>query len=108
VTETFTSFTPQLSLNFGTGHGWSYLSGGIGPARWSIVPDGAEPSPADEEQLRAINYGGGARWFARPRLAFTVDFRFHQIDPGTPVLGRAGSPRLTFIAIGAGVSLKGG
>src|SRR5687767_11225487 len=30
VTERFTSVTPQLSLNFGNGNGWSYLSGGLG------------------------------------------------------------------------------
>jgi hypothetical protein len=106
VTERFTSVTPQLSLNFGNGNGWSYLSGGIGYARWSLIPDGAAATTADETRLRTVNYGGGARWFIKPRLAFTVDFRFHQIDPGTPNPGRPGSPRTTFIIIGAGTSLK--
>src|SRR5262245_34776064 len=40
VTGRFTSMAPQLSFNFGTGNGWSYISGGIGRSRWSIVPDG--------------------------------------------------------------------
>ena len=106
VTERFTSVTPQLSLNFGNGNGWSYLSGGIGAATWSIVPDGNLPLPADQLRLRTVNYGGGARWFIKPRLGFTLDVRFHQIDPGTPEFGRPGSPRTTFIIIGAGATLK--
>ena len=50
VTETFTSLSSELSLNFGNGNGWSYLSGGIGVSTWSIVPDGAAPLPVDEER----------------------------------------------------------
>ena len=106
VTERFTSLTPQLSLNFGSGNGWSYLSGGIGPCSWTIVPDGAQEAAADQERLRTVNYGGGARWFIKRHVAFTVDVRFHQIDPGTPFAGRAGSPRTTFIVIGAGAAFK--
>jgi hypothetical protein len=106
VTERFTSFAPQLSFNFGTGDGWSYLSGGIGQSTWSIVPDRAPARPSDEERLRTINYGGGARWFIKRRLAFTVDARFYALDPGTPQGGLAGSPRTTLLIIGAGISLK--
>jgi hypothetical protein len=43
VTSWFTAFTPQLSFNFGTGNGWSYISGGIGTSVWSTVPDGQPP-----------------------------------------------------------------
>ena len=106
VTSWFTSFTPQLSFNFGTGDGWSYISGGIGGAVWSTVPDGQPALPADEERLTTINYGGGARWFARPHLAFTLDVRFHDINPGTPQGGLPGTPRATIMIIGAGVSIK--
>lgn len=106
VTERFASITPQLSLNFGTGNGWSYLSAGIGPSMWKIVPDGQEEGPADQERLRTVNYGGGARWFVKRHVAFVVDVRFHQIDPGTPALGRPGSPRTTFMIFSGGVSLK--
>jgi hypothetical protein len=106
VTENFTHISPELSLNFGSGNGWSYISGGIGPSTWSIVPDGSMPSAADEERLRTVNYGGGARWFIKPHLAFSFDARFYQIDPGTPTAGRAGSPRTTLFIAGAGISLK--
>jgi hypothetical protein len=106
VTSWFTAFTPQLSFNFGTGDGWSYISGGIGKGVWSTVPDGQPPLPGDEERLTTINYGGGARWFAKSHLAFTLDVRFHSIYPGTPQGGLPGSPRTTILIIGAGVSVK--
>jgi len=106
VRERFVSAAPQLSFNFGTGHGWSYLSGGIGRSVWSIHPDDAEPGDADLERLKTVNYGGGARWFAKPHLAFSFDIRFWAINPGTPQLGFPGSPRTTLLIIGAGVSVK--
>lgn len=106
VTERFQSITPQLSFNFGDGDGWSYISGGIGPSQRTLVPDGSDLALSDEERLRTVNYGGGARWFIKPHVAFTLDVRLHQIDPGTPVLGFPGSPRSTLLVIGAGVSFK--
>ena len=70
------------------------------------MPDAQQPLPADEERLTTINYGAGARWFARPHVAFTFDVRFHEIYPGTPQGGLPGSPRMNMLIIGAGVSLK--
>src|SRR5205814_4079629 len=93
VTERFTSIAPQLSFNFGGPRGWSYLSGGIGPSTWSIVPDGSQPLAIDDERLKTINYGGGGRWFAKAHLAFTFDVRFYAIHPGTPEFGFPASPR---------------
>lgn len=106
VTERFTSLVPQLSFNFGTGNGWSYLSGGIGTSTWAVVPDGQPHTPADDERLTTMNYGGGARWFSKAHLAFTFDVRLHAIYPGTPQLGFPGSPRTTMLIVGAGISLK--
>ena len=106
VTERFTYLGPQLSFNFGTGAGWSYLSGGIAGSTWSVVPDGRAPLPPDEERLKTIDYGGGARWFARPHLAFSVDVRFYAVNPSSPAAGLPGGPRTTLFVVGAGVSLK--
>jgi hypothetical protein len=107
TTETFRTIAPQLSLNFGTGHGWSYISGGIGASNWSLVPNGQDPQPQDEERIRTVNYGGGARWFAKKHLAFSFDVRFYQLDPGTPGPPlQVGSPRTTLLIFGAGVSVK--
>lgn len=106
VTERFTTLAPHLSLNFGTGNGWSYVSGGVGGGGWSAVPDGVEHGPADEERLRVWDYGGGARWFASPHLAFTFDVRVHVVDPGSPFQGRPGSPQTLLLILGAGLSIK--
>jgi hypothetical protein len=106
VTERFTHVSPQLSFNFGDGDGWSYISGGLGLSQWSVVADGDMPRAADEERLRTINYGGGARWFAKPHLAFTFDVRVYAIDPGSPTAFGIGSPRTTMLVMGAGISVK--
>ena len=104
--EHFRSIAPQLSFNFGNGHGWSYLSGGIGSSNWQLKIQGDPDSVADTEPLKTINYGGGARWFIRPHVAFSFDVRFYAINPGTPDITSTGSPRTTLLVIGAGVSVK--
>jgi len=105
--EKFLSVAPQLSFNFGSGSGWSYLSGGLGVSQWSLIPDGREePFPSDTDRLKTLNYGGGARWFAKPHLAFSFDARFYAISPGPPYLGHPGSPHTTLLIIGAGISVK--
>jgi hypothetical protein len=104
--ERYRSIAPQLSFNFGNGNGWSYLSGGIGQSRWAIVPEGLADNPQDDERLKTINYGGGARWFIKSHVAFSFDVRLYAINPGSPVESRPGSPRTTLMVIGAGVSIK--
>jgi hypothetical protein len=101
VSERLTEASPQLSLNFGTGQGWSYLSGGVGRSQWSLRPSGQAPSDADAEVLPTVNYGGGARWFIKQHLAFSFDIRLYQVEPGS-----FGSPRAQVLTIGAGVSIK--
>jgi hypothetical protein len=105
--EHFSTFSPQLSFNFGHGRGWSYLSGGLGRSNWAIVPVGQEKGPADLEVLKTLNYGGGARWFVKPHLAFSLDVRIYVIGPGTPYFeGALGGPRTNLLVIGAGISVK--
>jgi hypothetical protein len=106
VTERFTYLGPQLSFNFGTASGWSYISGGIAGGKWSVVPDGSLPLPPDEERLRTIDYGGGARWFAKRHLAFSFDLRWYAINPSSPTAMLPGGPRKTLMVFGAGISVK--
>jgi hypothetical protein len=106
VTASLTAMSSQLSLNFGNGNGWSYLSGGVGLTRWSIVPAGATPLAVDDQRRKSINYGGGARWFARKRLAFSFDVRFHEIAAGTGQFDLPASPRTKLLVIGAGISVR--
>jgi hypothetical protein len=106
VDERLTSVASQVSFNFGSGHGWSYLSGGIGRSRWSLHPAGAPETSADNESLPTTNYGGGARWFAKTHLAFSLDARIYEIQPGTAIGDRPGSPRTRLFVFGAGISVK--
>jgi hypothetical protein len=104
--ERFTSLAPQLSFNFGTGHGWSYLSGGLSQSTWSLTPQGLEDYAPNSEKVKTINYGGGGRWFMKSHLAFSFDVRFYAINPGAASSTLPGTPRTTLLIIGAGASLK--
>ena len=83
------------------------MSGGVGRSVWSLHETGQLASSSDVEPLPTVNYGGGARWFIKKHLAFSLDVRFYQMQPGTPVPPLVvGSPRTQMFIVGAGVSLK--
>jgi hypothetical protein len=106
VTERFTHVAPDISFNFGDGDGWSYLSGGIGPSTWSVVPDGEAPQAPDTEHLQTINYGGGARWFINEHVAFSADFRWYSVEELPAQTGLVAQPRTTLLVLSGGVALK--
>lgn len=108
-----TTIAPQLSFNFGTSEGWSYLSAGIGSAKarattsafvtgsgdTAVTTEGAALSTS----LRAVNVGGGARWFTHRHLAISFDVRFHVVsDAG----GEIPIPRTTLVVVTGGMSLR--
>jgi hypothetical protein len=107
VATTMTAIAPQVSFNFGTGDGWSYLSGGYGAAELrtaaSGTPLGPLPGPVtlvrDDGRAAAINYGGGARWFIRGHLAIGFDLRFHRVA----AIGTRPSTKLTVMSAGLSV-----
>lgn len=103
--EQITSLSSQLSLNFGNGSGWSYLSAGLGQTTWSLATDDLGEYPPNSDKLKTLNYGGGARWFIKPHLAFSFDVRFYAINPGFAYIFPA-TPRTTLLIIGAGISVK--
>ena len=113
VASLLTMVAPQLSLNFGSRAGWSYLSAGIGRAQLStrasaFVDEDDEDEITAEELIdhdarSAINFGGGARWFAKPRLAFSFDIRFHIVSSGE---GEDPTPGTTLLAAAVGISLR--
>lgn len=104
VNMRFRALSPQLSFNFGDGDGWSYLSGGLGTSRMSVfVEQETEPT---QRRANTLNYGGGARWFVRPGLAFSFDVRLFAISPLEQTNTEPGSPRMTRMAINVGVSIK--
>ena len=105
---TITAIAPQVSFNFGTRDGWSYLSAGYGAAEIRSSASGTPLGPLtgkvtlvrDDGRAAAINYGGGARWFIRGRLAVGFDLRFHR-------LAAAGTrPGTKLTVLSAGVSLR--
>jgi hypothetical protein len=90
---TVTTVAPQLSFNFGTHDGWSYLSAGYGTAqtRAEVTSTPAAGTATSETVTRerrthAVNFGGGARWFLRERLAVGFDVRFHRL-PSKQIVG---------------------
>ena len=105
VVTRMTALSPQLSLNFGRRTGWSYLSGGIG---WASFTSELEDAPFEdpESRPRAINYGGGARWFAKKHLAFSLDLRFYSIGAQEATTARPAFPRMTMMVFSAGVSVR--
>lgn len=104
VTTTFSGLVPQLSFNFGHRLGWSYISGGAGRSRIRSVAEGTVAP--EEDSSKTVNYGGGARWFLRDRIAFSVDLRFHQLSPRPATLTRPGGRRIRQLALSVGISVR--
>lgn len=105
VTTRFSSVSPQVSLNFGSNRGWSYLTGGLG---WGGLVTEREDAPvADADSSpRVLNYGGGARWFAKQHVAFALDLRFYAVGAQEATIGRPAYPATTMMVFSAGVSFK--
>ena len=99
------SIAPQLSLNFGRRNGWSYVSAGMGNASFETWAETASAA-APDRRVRAINYGGGARWFRSPHLAFTFDLRFYAVSPGFAAGTLAERPRQRLMVLSAGLSVR--
>ena len=101
ASTTVSTVAPQISFNFGTREGWSYLSGGYGTAQTHVqvdVPAQSAAPPATVgtpaatltrgRRTASINIGGGARWFLREHVAVGFDVRFHRLqEPSTRIVG---------------------
>ncbi len=110
VKARLSAVSPQFSLNFGGRDGWSYLSGGIGWSKFSSELDAQTPASAtgvdDAPRTSTINYGGGARWFMKKHLAFTLDLRFYAIRPQEATPTRPSLKRMRLIALNAGIAFR--
>ena len=100
LTLTMRTIDPQVSFNFGSRDGWSYLSAGLGAGSVNTQASNTSPDERESGRLRSVNFGGGARWFITPRLAFSLDLRAHQFAAGD------GTPRVRVFAASAGVSIR--
>jgi hypothetical protein len=103
----FSALVPQVSLNFGSSRGWSYIGGGLAFMRR------ATGDVADWPRLTGIHYGGGARWFVSRHVAFAFDLRFYRIPEqaaeASTTTGTAAvpfQPKSRLFLASAGVSFK--
>jgi hypothetical protein len=105
VNSRFSAISPQVSFNFGARDGWSYISGGIG---WSTFTAERQdrPLPDPQSKSKTINYGGGARWFAKKHLAVSMDLRFYAVNPQLATAVRPGFPRMTLMAFSVGAAIR--
>jgi hypothetical protein len=105
VRRRFTTFSPEISLNFGHRDGWSYISGGMfGRSKLYLE---REDAPVTEAPYRStINYGGGARWFTSNHVAFSVDFRWYSVAEQAALPGTVAQPRTTLLVLSGGVSFR--
>lgn len=109
VATRVTLLAPQVSLNFGKRLGWSYISAGLGRGRASSTAtyaDGTEVPNRVDTWTRAINFGGGARWFINEHVGVGFDLRWHQLAAVTDVTTGASAPRETLLVLGIGVALR--
>ncbi len=98
ISERVGALAPQVSFNFGTTYGWSYLSAGPGRA-WvrSTVDRDTGTATADSGGIAAVNFGGGARWFMSDHVGIGFDVRLYRLS---------GAPGATLIAASVGISLR--
>jgi hypothetical protein len=105
VSTRMTSLAPQLSLNFGRRNGWSYISGGLGFG--GFTAERADLPVGDAEgRTRALNYGGGARWFTTRRIAVSIDLRFYSINAQLPAANRPAFPSVRVMVISGGIGIR--
>jgi len=104
IESRISAFTPQLSLNFGSSRGWSYISGGYGWTRRS-TGDGAG-TINEGTNLTTLSYGGGARWFVSAHVAFNFDLRFYRLPFQSADGVVPEQPGYTMFVGSAGVSFK--
>jgi len=110
VTTRITSLLPQLSMNFGHKLGWSYLSAGYGRSKVASSAEAfgtALAQTVPEAWSAAINFGGGAKWFMKPRLGAGFDLRFTRLksraEPAAPpTVGQ----RTQTITLSVGISIQ--
>jgi len=116
VKAALTIIAPQLSFNFGSAAGWSYLSAGVGRARVTSATSafggtgaGSSVTPAGDANsglVQSLNIGGGARWFMKAHLGVSFDVRLHRISAGEAQGNRPATPRTTVMAASVGISVR--
>jgi hypothetical protein len=100
-----TAWSGNVSLNFGTRNGWSYVTAGYGPTYFATyLDDGVTAHVIPRDMVP--NAGGGARWFSSKHVAFEFDVRLYFTSPlaATDVFSGHGRRKLTVLS--AGISIR--
>ena len=113
VSTRMTSLAPQVSFNFGHRLGFSYLSAGLGRTRVtstvtpppSATPPATSPVTTESPWARTLNYGGGARWFFKDHLAFSLELRWYKVSSVTTASGQV-LPKQSLLVAAGGISIK--
>jgi hypothetical protein len=107
VTRQLTGLAGIVSLNFGHEDGWSHVSGGLGPLKFTntMTPPPVLPVPQPEAEapyLLTLNAGAGARWFLSRHFAVGFDIRFYftRASEGAPGVAGREAARLTMLSVG--------
>ena len=101
-----TALAPQVSLNFGTSRGWSYIGAGYA---WTRRATGdVEDDVPDGTRKMGLHYGGGARWFLNAHVAFTFDLRWYRFpeQEADAATGVPFQPKGRMFVTSAGLSFK--
>lgn len=104
-----TNLAPQLSINFGQKLGWSYLSAGLGPSKVTSSAEAVGPEPGivvPDSWNSALNFGGGARWFMKPRLGAGFDVRFVKLASRSATDTLPAAKRTQMWTISVGITLQ--
>jgi hypothetical protein len=103
ITRTVESVNWQVSLNFGRGQGWSYLTVGSGLFSFDSF---AGEGPGDAPGRTTLNAGVGARWFKWRHVGLNVDMRFYltKASDGGLISAPRGVRRL--VVLSAGLTFK--
>lgn len=99
INRTLSGVSAQVSLNFGRGQGWSYVTAGTGPLTFqTFLGEG----PGDDESRGTLNFGGGARWFKWQHAGFTADMRFYltKASDGTQLVAPRSARRVVVLSLG--------
>lgn len=105
VRRRFTAVSPEISLNFGHRNGWSYVSGGMF-GRAKLYADRLDSPATDAPTRKALNYGGGARWFTTDHIALSVDFRWYSVAEQPQTASVVFQPATTLLVLSAGIAIK--
>jgi hypothetical protein len=104
-----TNLAPQLSMNFGQKYGWSYLSAGLGRSKVTSSADAVGATPGiivPDSWNPALNFGGGARWFMKPRLGAGFDVRFVKLASRSATETLPSAKRTQMWTISVGISIQ--